>query len=73
MSPHAKLALTSSVPAVALVVYLATLEWIPRLPFDVLGIAWLLMNLPLLAGWVVAALLIGVAVYCWLMALRVQR
>lgn len=46
------------------------MPWVERVDFDVVGILWLLTNLPKLMGWAVAAGLLFLSGFCVLQARR---
>lgn len=53
-----------AVPCAVLACFLPFLRWVPRFDFDVLGFAWVLVNIPNLACWTLFLLCGGMALYC---------
>jgi hypothetical protein len=49
--------------------YAITLDWSPRVDFDVIGFLWLLQNLPRLTAFAITAGFLGIAVRSWLRSL----
>lgn len=64
------LALISTLLAATLGWKISSLEWRPWLPFDVLGVLWLLGNLPQLVAWALFLGTVGLALYSIILVLR---
>ena len=45
--------------------WLRSIEWHPQAPFDVLGVLWILMNIPALILWGVFLGLLVLALFSW--------
>jgi len=67
MKPVQRVSLVGAVACAILALvpgyYAVTLRWAPHADFDVVGILWLLQNLPRLVAWVLTAALGAAAFY----------
>ena len=49
--------------------FVQSLEWEPQASFDIIGILWLLSNIPTLAAWLLEFFLMALTIWSWWLAL----
>ncbi len=58
--------------AAAMGYLVASMPWAPHASFDILGVLWLLSNIPQLIAWGILVALSWLALYAWLEVLRAR-